>query len=345
MTTSGWLMRHTANSILAIDASPFGLSLDLVPAMRSLRALYPRALLVAAAPTGTCQLLTASGGVDEAIDLGVLKSTAGRHAGALKRFIALARRSRRYSFDLILDFSPRLETQIVSRLLVRGQTITPVVLPRALEILLMVGDARPPAERSHSDDYLRVLSRVGVEGFNSDLCIKPSSEDNSRFERLLSQSGSRGGELIVLLYASDPGSAHGWPIEAFGEIGSRLANNFGARIVVADEPSDDMFSDRVTAYLPRGTLKLAAPQALELVAALARSSLVVTDDHSIARLAQGLGTRVIEVTDTQSGATTGSGSHRVIRAGNRARISPDEVFEAASVMIQDSRSASLFDLP
>lgn len=336
-------MQHAVRSVLAIDASPFGRSLGLIPAMRAFRGAYPRTYLVAAAATGTCQLLTAAGLVGDVVDLGVIKSADGRHAGALKRFVALARRSRRYSFDLILDFSPRLETQIVSRLLVRGMTIAPARLPWAVELLLTFGDARQAARRSHSEDYESVLRQAGVEAMDWEIRIVPSPEDNQHFERLLLQHGSRGGELLVLLYSSDPKSRRGWPVEAFGEIGSRLANNFGARVVVADEPSDRTFTAAVARFVPEGSLKLAAPQALELIAAIARASIVVTDDDAIARLASGVGTPVIEVTDSQAAATAGSRVHRVMHGASRGSVSPDEVYETASAMIQESRSPSLFD--
>src|SRR5882762_7049665 len=118
-------MPHPARSILAIDAAPFGRSLALLPAMRALRASYPKALLVAATSTGIGELLGASGIIDEAIDLGVIKSSDRRFTGSLKRFAGLLKRARRLNFDLVLDFSPRIETQIAARLFVGARTLTP----------------------------------------------------------------------------------------------------------------------------------------------------------------------------------------------------------------------------
>lgn len=335
-------MPYSARSILVLDATPFSQSINLITVCKSLRAAYPETLLVAAAAAGTCQLLTASGVVNEVIDLGVIGHADGR---ALKRFAVLARRSRRYGFDLVLDFSPRLETEIVSRVLVRARTLTPARLPRPLEFLLNLGGSHRTGEHRRFDDYELVLRQAGVEISDAEFHVTPAVQENERFERFLSQGGSRGGELLVLLYRSDPGSARGWPIESFGEVSSRLVNNLGARAIAADEPSDRRFSEAVSRFLPHGSLKLSSPSAPALVAAIARSSIVVTDDHGIAELATELRTPVIEVSDSGSATIPDSRTHRVITGSSRARVSTDEVYEAAAELLQESRSASIFDRP
>jgi len=91
----------------------------------------------------------------------------------------------------------------------------------------------------------------------------------------LSSGGSRGGELIALLYAGNPGSKDGWPVAAFGETGTRLANNLGARIIAADEPSDESFTRAASPFSAAGRDKLAKPRAFELMAAIARASIVL----------------------------------------------------------------------
>lgn len=342
--TRGLCMLYPARSILAIDTSPFGRSLGLLPAMRALRASYPKTFLVAAATTGTCELLTAAGLVDDIVDLGVIKSQDGRRVGSLGRLVTLTRRLRRYSFDLALDFSPGLETLMVSRLLIRARTITPSRLPRVLESLLAFGAPQPFA-RPESNNYTGVLEKAGIKLTKFEFGVLPSADENARFERFLTRSGSRGGEILVLLYGSDSKSGSGWPVHGFGEVGARLANNFEARIVAADGPSDRAFTDEVPAFLPAGSLTLVAPHALELTAAIARASILVTDDEGVARLATELATPVIEVKDSTRGTATWSKGHRIVQGSSRARVSADEVYEIACEMIQESRSSSLFDRP
>jgi ADP-heptose:LPS heptosyltransferase len=334
-------MPYPANSILAMDMSPFGQSLALAPAMRALRAAYPRTLIVAAASNGTCELLSACGSVDETIGLGVIKFP--DHGGsAVKRFVSLVKRSRRFDFDLVLDFSPRLETQIVSRLVMRARTITPSKLSHTLGMLLELGGVRRPAGKSAASIYANVLQQAGIEINDTRLGIALPGEENTRFESRLASGGSRGGELIALLYAGNPGSRDGWPVTAFGEIGTRLANNLGARIIAADEPSDESFTNAARAILPRGAIKLAQPRVLELAAAIARASIVITDDAGIAQIASELNTPVVEIGDAISLSPAASTAHRIARGSTRARVSTDEVYDLACEMIQESRSPSLF---
>ncbi len=338
-------MRYSARSILAVDISPFGQSLELLPAMRALRASYPKTFLVAAAPSGTCELLAASRIVDDTIPLGVITFPDGRPSRAIARLWTLLRRSRRYTFDLVLDFSPRLETQIVFRLVLRSRVLTPSRLHRAIGMFLEIGGvARTPVRKPHSD-YANVLQQAGIEMNDARIGITAPVDEDARFEHRLATGGSRGGELIVLLYASNPESRRAWPVDAFGEIGTRLVNNFNARIIVADEPSNDGFTRALSAWLSPSAIKLAAPRALELYAALARASIVITDDPAIARIASELGTPAIEIADASSATPAPSTNHRLAQGSARRQVSTDEVYEIASEMIQENRSPSLFQRP
>jgi ADP-heptose:LPS heptosyltransferase len=335
-------------SILAIDMSAFGSSLALLPAMRALRAGYPKSALVAATSSGTCELLSLAGVVDDAIDLGVIKSSDRKYTSALRKLVTLVRRSRQYNFDLVLDFSPRVETQIVSRLFLRARTITPSRLPRAMESLLDLIGVPKSLNRSGSSNHKRVLAQVGAEMTDTTLRVTLPDEEHARFEQRLEKAGSRGGELIVLFYASDPNDSRGWPVEAFAETGRRLANNFDARIIAADEPSDSAFTQALRAFPAAGmrtVTMVAEPQAVELVAAIARASIAITDEPAIAQLAAELGTPVIEISDSASGDSARAGSHRIIEAPTRKRVTIDEVYEGACELIQESRSSSLFQRP
>ena len=336
-------MLYPARSILTVDMSPFGQSLAMLPVIRALRASYPMTLLVAAAPSGTCGLLTGGGLVDETISLGVIKLSDRGRSGVLKRLLGLAKVARGRSFDVVLDFSPSIETLVASRLALRGRVFSPSRLPRVISMLLDLGvTSRAGLAPS---DYANVLRQVGVELNDMQLGITPSVEEDARFEQRLSTAGYRGGELIVLLYASNPLSRQSWPIDAFGEIGMRLANNFNARIVAADEPSDDAFTGAVSSLLPSGAIKLAEPRAQELVAAVVRASLVITDEPGIAQIASELSTPVIEIADANSSTAESSSSHRIAQGSSRSRVSPEAVYEIAGELIQENRSRSLFRRP
>jgi ADP-heptose:LPS heptosyltransferase len=327
-------MHYPAHSILAMDLSPFGRSLKLLPAINAVRQAYPSAFIVVAANTGACELIAADNLADETIDLGIIKVAGGNTSG-LKRLVTLAKRARRHSFDLVLDFSPRLETMIVSNVFLRARTITPSSIPRAVEFLLAFG-----GRQLKSDDYTSVLNQISIK-LDRRFQIATSATENSQFEQFLARNGSRGGELIVMLYAAGAQSS----FERLAEVGTRLANNFGARIVAADQPGDRDFTDAVGKRFSGSKSLLVEPRAPFLIAALARASIVITDEGAVAEAAANLGTPAIEIADSRTEPSGPSKRHRVVRANRGRRTSTDEVFETACEMIQESRSASLFDLP
>lgn len=325
-------MRDQPRSILVIDASPFGRSLALLSVLRALRTAYPYVHITAATASGTCELLTACKLADDTIDLGLAHPA----HGSAKRLVKLFSRARRRDYDLVLDFSPRLETQMLSRLSLRTRTLTPSRLPRPLEMLLAFGGVR----RAHpdADDYENVMSQMGLTIKNARFAVLLADAEHAKFEKQLTRKGSRGGEPVVVLYSA---SAGGWPVAAFGETGVRLANNFGARVVAVDEPQSRAFTEALGELLPKTALLLSSPHAPELAAAVARASLVITDEPRIAQLAAEMGAPVIEIAESKAGVPAAK-THRIIQSAARAGVSPDAVYELAVEMIQSSRSASLF---
>src|SRR5262249_6738174 len=148
-------------SILVIDASPFGRSLALLAVLRAIRAAYPYAHITAATASGTCELLTACKLADDTIDLGLVHPA----KGAAKRLFNLFSRARHRDYDLVLDFSPRLETQMLSRLSLRARTLTPSRLPRPIEMLLAFGGVRRAPVGAN--DYENVLGQMGLSLLNA----------------------------------------------------------------------------------------------------------------------------------------------------------------------------------
>jgi ADP-heptose:LPS heptosyltransferase len=333
-------MGYPTRSILSLDVSPFGRSLNLMPVMRALRSSFPQAYLGVAAHTGTCEALQALGLIDMTIPLGVVKLPVSGRA-AIKRGWTLARRVRGYNFDLVLDFSPRLETQLISRLVLGAPVLSPGRLAGAFgRFLEFSGAVRSPGAPALAD-YSSVLRQLNAEIQDTRIGIVTSPEEDAMFEQRLHSSGSRGGEMLVLLYAANPESVRGWPVAAFGEIATRLANNFNARIVVADEPSDNSLTQRLDGWLPLGAIKLVQPRALEVFAAIARASVVITDEVAIAQIASELSTPAIEIRDSLSRMAATS-SHRIVSGSSRGKVSVEEVFDVACEMIQENRSRSLF---
>ncbi len=337
-------MKHDPRSILIINALPFGQALACVPALRALRQAYPKTLLTAAVTKGLGELLTVYQLADKIIELGVIHSANQGFLNALGRSARLLTKTRGEEFDLALDFAPGVETQLIARLAMGVRTLTPVNLADGWERLRGRG-SQPTTASNAAARCASVLRQLGITVEDPRTFAEVPAEENARFEQLLTRNKSRGGEPIAVLHSALSG--RGWPIERFGELALLLANNFSARVVASDDPYRRGFTNALNSALPKGAIKLSAPRAIELLAAMARASIFVTDDAGLAQVATDLGAPTLEIAETrvpQAAAINESApaAFRVVEGASCVRITTEEVFEAACAVIQVNRSSLLF---
>ena len=330
-------MPYRPRSILAIDGSPFSRSLAVLPALQALKAAYPHARLVVAASRATCEVLAVTG-LASLIDLGALRSGDQGRGFALQSLIRLVRTTRRETFDLVLDFAPGIETQIACRMIPHSRLVRPSRL-RSLVDLFFGARGRAARSADHASECANVIGQLGLEIGEVDSGLFVPVEGHRRFEELIARHGSRGGEPLVILYGSTATVQRRGIVECICEVAVRLANNFGARIVAVDEPGSRTFNDRVSSSLPVGSIKLVAPRALEAAAAIARASVVITDDRDLVHLAAGFRTPMLEVRQESFRSHPPEVDRPESDPGNSLA---DDVFEAASRMLQGSRFPSLF---
>ncbi len=329
-------MAYDPRAILVVDVVPFGTSLLMLPALQALRDKYPESFIAVAAAKGTGDLLRASLLIDEGVDLGIIKPTEQSYGSALKRLFRLVTKTRR-EYDWAIDFSPRLETQIASRLSWRTRHITPSRLSNLIDLFLK-RDGQSASD--HLSACASALKKVGISHIEPRFALTLSNEESLRFEDLIFRKEARHGEPIVVCYSSQASGADAWSTEKFVEIAHRLANNFKARMVAVDEPFANEFTTAIKNLLPPKSVVLTAPTALQFAAAMARSSLVITDDRGVAKMAADFDAPVIEIADSPSAYAKGA-DHRVIVSSSLSRVTTEAVFETASELIQAGRTASL----
>ncbi|HKV38904.1 MAG TPA: glycosyltransferase family 9 protein, partial [Blastocatellia bacterium] len=185
--------------------------------------------------------------------------------------------------------------------------------------------------------YTSVLRQLGMKT-SLEWTPQPSHDENARFEQLLERGGTKRGAPVVVLYAAEATAHTGWPVEKFAELAAQFVALFGARIAVADIPADSGFTNAVADLLPADAIELKAPAATELLAALARASLVVTDDAGVARFSARLGTPTVDLGSHPAKEMHGA------PAGVPGRLdaTTEDVFVVASELLQKSRTATLF---
>jgi ADP-heptose:LPS heptosyltransferase len=323
-------MKYEAHSILALDASPFGRSLDLVPTVNSIRSACPGAYIAVAASAGTCELLASLRLADKTISLGPIKPSDKGIGSGMLRVMRLSRSVGKDEIDLVLDFSPGFATLLYS-LTRRARIITP--RPSRARWSGPEPGTRSSKRPAGAEAYTSILGQLDMNNDISNWSHLPAPQESARFEEYLARSGFKGGEPILLLHTMEAGWSRSWPVRCFAELALRLSANYGVRVVAADAPSTGDFTNSIAVSLPREAIKLRSPRAVEFVAAVARSSLVVTDDSGVARMSRGLGTPTLDL-GTQAGVA-GSASARVNRE-------IESVYQEACRMLQTSRTGALF---
>jgi len=161
--------------------------------------------------------------------------------------------------------------------------------------LLLTRKIRPPMEgrrrvpRPMTEYYLRLLSLVDAElpPFNPRLAVLPDEE--AALERYLAAHPLPPGDGPLVLL--NPGASFGpsklWRGAAFAEVGDRLQETLGARVVVLAGPGEEGLALEISVAMRRPHLA-AAPEILglrELKALVRRSDLLITTDAGPRHLA------------------------------------------------------------
>ncbi len=309
----------------------------MLPAIEALRRHFPQTFIQAAVATGIGELLMWHTLVDEVIDVGIIPAGEQNLGGAVKRLFKLLSKTRGNTTDLILDFSPRVETQMVARWRGVARYVTPSRFSRLLDLFLK---RRGFQNDDHFAQCANVLRQIGVTKVDETFAFNLPNDVSLKLEDKIFRKASRSGVPIVVLYSAQAGAAHGWGIEKFADVAHRLVNNFQVRIVVLDEPADNRFTKAIKPQLPANATLIPAPSAGEFIAALARASVVITDERGVAKTAADLDSPVIEIADSYS-PYAHEKSYRVIESSSRFRVSVEDVMEAAYEMMQTGRTASV----
>jgi ADP-heptose:LPS heptosyltransferase len=302
-----------------------------------IRSQWPKTFIAAAVSRGIGEMLAPYNLVDETIDLGAIPPSGSGAIAKAKQFAKLASSLRKMDSDLVLDFSPRGELQFLARFLLQTRTVVP-----ATGNFTNILGRKGKRAGDFKSGYASVLRQIGIEASRLDLKIELTAEDNQRFEKLLEKSGSRGGEPLVVIHSEMGRDRACWPAEQFADVSTRLSSNLGARIIALDEPTDRRFTESVFSSLPRGSIKLSSPRAIDLFAAVARASLLLTDNRGLAWAATEMGVPTLELAESRSGVSSEAKTHRVAASSSLMRLSADEVYSQACELLMENRSSLLF---
>lgn len=252
-----------------------------------------------------------------------------RHAASVFGTVSLLAKARRGAFDLVIDLFPRMASGLTS--IVAGR-------PGSSSGNPLEGMFRSRARASGVvDPVSRMTQQLGVVGIDVAIPGSVDPQADVWIERALHAIGYGGGGSVVVLHTSGA-----WPSERFAEVGERTRSAFGAWLVALDSPKGDRRAKTLAARLGGSVLGVGAPTGARFMAAIARASLVVTDDPGVAHVAGLAHAPVVLVSDADTRMPGDRSDRAVVTAAVTERVESSAVFDAVCYLLGRPRTGSLF---
>ena len=341
-------MRFDPKNILVIDFGQLGDVVLSLPALRSIRARFPRAHITIAVGKTGAELINLSGYGDATIAVDRVALRDGFKPLSVFRVFELVKDVRRRKFDFVIDLHSLSETNLLGFLSGAPKRLYSRRHGRSLEFL---GNfhPRPPAEVESSkrhliDRYLDVLIPLGVKDADRIPRLKTRKTEDAVVDQILSKAKVAQGTPLVGMF---PGAGHPgrrWPLDKFAELADYLMRNEGVRVLVFAGPEEQSLVQEMRTVFPAGTLILDRLTIPQLAAALARLSVFVSNDTGPMHIAVAVGTPVVALLDrpTPNSFVPIEIHHRVMYGQTIKDITTDEVYSVARELLASNRMSTLF---
>lgn len=341
-------MSFEPKKILVIDFGQLGDVVLSLPALRSIRARFPRAHITIAVGKPGAEVINLSGYGDDTIVVDRVALRDGFKPLSLFRVIELVKDVRQRKFDFVIDLHSLSETNLLGFLSGAPKRLYARRHGRSLDYLANF-HPRPPAEAESSerhliDRYLDVLIPLGVKSANRVPQLKTRKTDDLVVDRILGKAKVAMGTPLVGLF---PGSGHPgrrWPLEKFAELADYLMRNDNLRVLVFAGPEEQALVSEMRTMFPPRTLILDNLTITELAAALARLSVFVSNDTGPMHIAVAVGTSVVALLDrpTPNSFVPIESHHRVMYGERIHDITTDEVYAVARELLVGNRMSNIF---
>jgi heptosyltransferase-2 len=289
--------------ILVRSTNWVGDAIMTLPALEAVRENFPGRHIAVLAKPWVAQLFTNHPAVDQVI----VFDKGRRKREAIKEIARITRIIRKEHFDLAILFQNAFEAALLAFLGGvrhrvgyktdgRGFLMTQGV-PRNEEIL-----------RIHEVGYYcAILSAMGWKAEARDPVLHLGDKSLKDGQALLRARGFNPGEFIVGLSPGAVfGSAKRWPAERFSQIGDRVTESWGGKVVVFGSEGERLIAERVCDAMKNEALNLCGATSLETAMGVMRCcKFFVTNDSGLMHMAAGLGVPTVAVFGSTDPVTTG----------------------------------------
>jgi heptosyltransferase-1 len=340
-------MGFDPKNILVIDFGQMGDVVLSLPALAAVRQRFPRARVTVAVGKPGRQVVELSGAADEVLVVDRVALRDGFVPLSIARVVGVVQEVRRRKFDFVIDLHSLSETNLLAFLSGAQHRLFSRRPGRSLDFLSNFRPQPPTEDLSkHAvERYLDVLAPLKV-GEVSRVPRLPLKDEAERAVDQFFKKAKVGmaGPLVGVF----PGAGHAsrrWPLERFAELARRLAEVDGLHAALFVGPEEHSQAKRIRAAFPARTTtlieRLDIPQ---LASALARISVLVSNDTGPVHIAAAVGTPTVVLVGREGPngyEPVGRGHRSIFRAPIEA-ITVAEVYEAARRALVSERTASLF---
>ena len=340
-------MNFDPRNILVIDFGQLGDVVLSLPALSAVRARFPSARVTVAVGRPAIAVVELAGVADEVLGVDRVALRDGPKPLSIFRIARLVGDVRRAGFDFVIDLHSLSETNLLGYLSKAPQRLYARRPGRSLDWLSNFRP-RPPVEdttKHATARYLDVLAPLGVGQVSQVPRLRPRAEDDRTVEEILKKEKAGVDAPLVGIF---PGAGHPsrrWPLERFAELARRLEANDHLRVVLFAGPEERALVREMRTQFPRSAIVLDRLTIPQLVSALARLALFVSNDTGPMHLAAAAGTPVVILMahHPMFDCYIPPGErHRVVHAPTIEQITTDEVYMVARSVFTAERMASLF---
>lgn len=149
----------------------------------------------------------------------------------------------------------------------------------------------------HEIEYsLDLLKYIGIKPSSKELYMPINSVSERKIETMLKENGVKGSDTIVVVNPGASCVSKRWNIGKFAEVSNRIAEKYGARIVIISGPADKNIGDKLASLITAGCINLSGKTGIgDIASLLRRTKLFISNDSGPVHIGCAVGVPVIAI--------------------------------------------------
>jgi ADP-heptose:LPS heptosyltransferase len=328
---------HPQN-ILVLDFGQLGDVVLSVPALSAIRKRFAGARITVATGTAASPVVEMSGLADGVLSVDRVRLRDGPKLRSLAEIARLVGDVRRAGYDLAIDLHSLSESNLLAYVSGAPERLFARRGGRSLDFLSTLCSPREDGERHIVDRYLDVLKPLGITNPNRIPHLPTRPEDDRAIEQMLLGRGAASNRPLVGLFPGASTPLKRWPLARFAQLGRRLEEHDGARVILFAGPEESAMLEHLRASFSPGTILFDRLSLTQLASAAARLDLFVSNDSGPMHLAAAVGAPVLLLLGASVRAGYWFGpvgqKHRVLVRPSLLQITAGEAHAMARSMLQ-----------